>query len=86
MDIFKKYKCHKEVKAFKITNIEEDIINLCFLLSGEPSTDKISVSKKWIEKHNPEIGGYYVQYEDDYSSYSPAGVFDKGYDLIEQNA
>lgn len=39
----------------------------------------IVVSDEWVSKHNPEAGGYYVQYDDGYTSYSPAKAFEEGY-------
>jgi hypothetical protein len=30
-------------------------------------------------KHSPEAGGYYVQYKDGYTSFSPAEAFEEGY-------
>ena len=41
------------------------------------------VDHSYIRKHNPQIGGYYVVYEDGYKSFSPAEVFESGYTLIE---
>jgi len=42
----------------------------------------ITVSENYIHKHNPQIGGYYVLYEDGYESFSPADAFESGYSLI----
>ena len=38
----------------------------------------------FVQKHNPQSGGYYVRYEDGYESYSPAEAFESGYTPIEE--
>jgi hypothetical protein len=35
-----------------------------------------------MKKHRPQVGGYYVLYEDGYHSFSPAPAFESGYSLI----
>jgi hypothetical protein len=40
------------------------------------------VSVKWMEKNNPQAGGYFVRYEDGYESFSPAAAFESGYTRI----
>jgi hypothetical protein len=35
-----------------------------------------NVTKEYMEKHKPEAGGYWVQYEDGYESWCPAAVFE----------
>lgn len=37
------------------------------------------VPKSYVDKHNPEAGGYYVVYDDGYKSFSPAKAFEDGY-------
>lgn len=77
----KTYKCHKQVKAFKITNIkliEDSIYNLV------GSNDIVMVREDFMQKFKPEVGGYYVLYNDGYTSYSPAEPFEEGYtELVE---
>lgn len=77
----KTYKCHKQVKAFKITNIkliEDSIYNLV------GSNDIVMVREDFMQKFKPEVGGYYVLYNDGYTSYSPAKAFEEGYtELVE---
>ncbi len=76
------YKCHKVVRAGVICSWYS-----CGLVSVEiKGTDtiiEVEVGQKWIEKHNPESGGYLVVYEDGYTSYSPAAAFETGYLLLE---
>ena len=40
------------------------------------------VESSYINKHCPEVGGYYVQYQDGYESYSPAEAFESGYSRV----
>jgi hypothetical protein len=40
------------------------------------------VSREYMVKHNPQVGGYYVVYKGGYASYSPADAFEDGYSLI----
>ncbi|WP_299085170.1 hypothetical protein [uncultured Paraglaciecola sp.] len=78
-----KYKCHKEVWAFKIDEIvySEDSVNgdmIIFGFNGETS----DVTQEYMDKHKPQSGGYFVLYEGGYQSYSPADAFEAGYTLI----
>ena len=77
----KTYKCHKQVKAFKISDIkliEDSIYNLI------GSNDIVMVREDFMQKFKPEVGGYYVLYDDGYQSYSPAEPFEEGYtELVE---
>lgn len=73
------YRCHKEVRAAKITgfrqNGEPDMPDLVLGEIGAIAT----LLPDWHEKHKPQVGGYYVVYEDGYKSYSPAAPFEAGY-------
>lgn len=40
------------------------------------------VTPHYIRKHKPEAGGYFIQYEDGYKSFSPAEPFESGYTRI----
>ena len=40
------------------------------------------ISREYIDKHNPQVGGYFVEYEGGYLSWSPADVFEDGYERI----
>lgn len=40
------------------------------------------VDAEFLAKHKPEVGGYFVQYDDGYKSFSPAKAFEEGYTLI----
>ena len=88
------YKCHKTVSAIKIDRIEaaEDVINAerpdkptipegSANLYGDGL--RIFVDCSYMEKHKPHVGGYYVEYEDGYKSFSPAEAFESGYTRID---
>jgi hypothetical protein len=79
-----KYKCNKEVHALCIAGIslpqnKDFDAELAF---EESSYAPILMSKEWLDKHNPAVGGYYVVYKDGYRSYSPAKAFEEGYTRI----
>lgn len=40
-----------------------------------------NAEKDWMEKHEPEEGGYIVMYKDGYTSFSPAEAFEEAYVL-----
>lgn len=74
----KKYTGTKTVAAFKIKYIEATGYGLAYHLYGVDN-EMATVPESYIAKHEPKIGGYYVQYEDGYSSFSPAETFEKAY-------
>ena len=84
-----KYKCHKEVWALKIKSIVRDgegenrESDGSFLITPEEKGyAPFKVDLEYIHKHNPKAGGYFVQYEDGYKSFSPAEAFESGYKRI----
>lgn len=78
-----KYQSHKKVWALKIKEIEEDVHNNgYYLVPEEEGYIKVAITKEWMVRFKPEIGGYYIVYEDGYSSYSPAKAFEEGYTKI----
>ena len=72
-----RYQCHKEVWALKIVDVLQAGRNTVLLV--EHPFAPIGVTPEWAEKHKPEAGGYYVQYKDGYTSYSPETAFEEGY-------
>lgn len=77
------YQCHKTVRAAKITEIQEhesDGTGSSTMIFGEIGGSKF-LTDAWKERFKPEVGGYFVQYEDGYTSYSPAKSFEEGYTL-----
>ncbi len=88
-----KYKCYKEVHALKIKAIEPDIDIAkreqretdggATIRPEEEGFDLFKVSREYLKKHDPQVGGYYVVYKDGYKSFSPAEAFEEGYTKIE---
>ncbi len=76
-----RWKCHKEVGAFKIRSIHIAEGGTLALLVPEHllSSEGIKVSLDYIANHKPRVGGYYVLYDDGYESFSPPAVFEAGY-------
>lgn len=85
-----KYKCHKVVHALKIAKItalakiDHPQPMAAVISPAEEGYAEFTVDENYMEKHKPEAGGYYVVYEDGYTSFSPADVFEAGYTLIEE--
>jgi len=78
-----KYKCYKEVWALKIRSIHP--INpdgSATMTPEEKGFAPITLDAAYMEKHKPQVGGYYVVYKDGYKSFSPAEAFEEGYKLI----
>ena len=88
-----KYKCHKEVHALKILSIEMDrdkaakenreTDGSAIITPFEEGYSPFKVTRGYLKKHSPEVGGYYVVYEDGYKSFSPSEPFEEGYALIK---
>ena len=78
-----KYKCHKEVWALKIKDIDKTIKGKAILFFEDKRYAPLTVSYKYIQKHKPQAGGYYVVYKDGYESWSPAEAFESGYTEIK---
>lgn len=68
----KRYICHKAVMAEKIRGVASSTL----MLRGGAI---IKVGRDWIERFRPMAGGYYVVYDDGYSSFSPQKAFEEGY-------
>ena len=81
--------CHKVVRAAKIVavgigpEVPPDAPHgtrrgVRLALEGAAHVD---VSQLWMQTKAAQPGGYFVQYEDGYSSFSPAKAFEEGYVL-----
>jgi hypothetical protein len=75
------YVCHKEVRGAKITGIRYCYKGTKSLLILGEINSEVEVDTQWYARHAPQIGGYYVLYEDGYASYSPERAFEDGYKL-----
>lgn len=78
-----RYQCHKQVSAGKILFMAKDEQGGKLMLHLDNLANIVSVDLSYLDKHKPQIGGYYVVYEDGYESFSPAEAFEQGYSLIE---
>lgn len=78
------YQCHKKVRALKIKSVQYEHFDdgRAYLVFEDESYPPIEVSSSWTRIHEPEDGGYYVQYDNGHTSYSPAKAFEEGYTLI----
>lgn len=77
-----RYKCHKGVRAAKVTAFRGPTgDDGTLLVLGEIGGYK-GVSSEWMERFEPELGGYLVFYDDGYMSFSPAKAFEEGYTRI----
>jgi hypothetical protein len=86
-----RYRCFKEVSAFKIYDVSKTIphLDLGVLICGDGN--QVEVDDAWMKKHSPKydtaplsslLGGYVVIYDDGYMSFSPAEAFEAGYARI----
>lgn len=76
-----KYKSHKEVWALKIKTMAMVDGELA-ITPEEEGFACFRVEAKYIPTHDaarPQVGWYFVQYENGYKSFSPADAFEKGY-------
>jgi hypothetical protein len=79
-----KYKSHKEVYALKIAGISlpQNADGDAELGFEDSRYAPRLMAREWLDKHNPEVGGYLVFYEDNYVSFSPAKAFEEGYTKV----
>lgn len=92
------YKSHKKVHALKIAKVEparpagpvhvpaapnEETDGSAIITPIEERFAPFHVSREYVQKHDPQADGYFVQYADGYMSWSPADVFEDGYTLIQ---
>lgn len=83
------YQCHKRVWALKIAAVRkctedgEEDDGRRIIIPVEEGFAPFEVGSEYVNKHIPEVGGYYVVYEDGYRSYSPAQAFESGYTKID---
>jgi hypothetical protein len=84
-----RYLCHKKVWALKIAGIKRDgegesreTDGSATITPAENGYAPFKVDHAYMHKHKPEVGGYYIVYDDGYKSFSPAKAFEEGYSLI----
>lgn len=82
------WQCHKVVSAFKI--VERKRAYSQDVDSSEGFTHKllgddgiaVVVGQDYMDRHQPLVGGYFVQYENGHQSFSPAEAFEAGYSSL----
>lgn len=80
-----RYQSHKKVWALKIKSIGADpsapqgSFGSCIFTPEEDGYAPVKLDAAYVDKHKPEVGGYYVVYPDGYKSFSPAKAFEDGY-------
>ncbi len=81
-----RYKCHKEVGAFKIAVLEYRSDGGLKITPAESGFDVVYVEPEFVPRHDParpQVGWYLVVYENGYKSFSPAKAFEEGYPPIQ---
>ena len=73
-----RYQSHKKVWAFKIASIKYEGAG-AVITPVEDDYAPFVVDADYMRQHAPQVGGYYVVYNDGYKSWSPAEAFEGGY-------
>lgn len=79
-----RYRCHKEVCALKIMEVLDPTqpgneSDGSMIIVPENPFAPFCVDRTFVRKHDPQPGGYFVRYQDGYTSFSPAQAFEEGY-------
>ena len=76
-----RYQCHKQVWALKIAAIEINGDGSATIAPSDEGFAPFTTSSGWAERWKGSEAdlGYYVVYDDGYSSWSPAKAFEEGY-------
>lgn len=84
-----RYQNHKKVWALKIKSIvidgegeNRETDGSAMITPEEQGYAPFKVDGAYMHKHKPQVGGYWIQYEDGYISWSPAEAFESGYTKI----
>ena len=75
------YKCHKEVWAFKIAALEVQENGSAKIAPADEGYAVFETKAGWADRfHGDENDlGYFVVYQDGYTSWSPTEAFEEGY-------
>ena len=85
-----RYQSHKKVWALKIKEVVMNNANVpnaetdgsAMIVPEDAGYAPFRVSAEYVSKHKPKAGGYWVQYEGGYQSWSPADAFESGYTRV----
>lgn len=82
------YRSHKVVRAGKIVAIKMtgsgSFAKVVLEVPGAHELVEVPIEPAYYRKHDPQIGGYYVVYDDGYESWSPKEAFEAGYSRLEK--
>ena len=82
------WKCHKIVRASKITSAERASVDpgdgAPYVVDLECGAYRV-MDAGMVARRVPQVGDYYVVYEDGYASLSPGDVFEAGYTRLRQD-
>lgn len=76
------WKCHKIVRAARILDMVMHGNSVPLPGGATLHLDggaKVATDAAWVQRCDPAVGGYYVVYEDGYTSFSPSKAFEDGY-------
>lgn len=77
------YESHKIVRAARITAIRTGDEGHTLVVDGGEASREIKPGDAYFARHQPQVGGYFVRYEDGYESFSPAAAFEAGYSALK---
>ncbi|MCF6120526.1 hypothetical protein L2449_27255 [Mesorhizobium muleiense] len=83
------YKCHKQVRALKLTDIElNNDTGQVRLTPEDKRYAPFDAPPNWYARYGGSDAdtGYFVQYEDGFASWSPTKAFEDGYSLMPATA
>lgn len=80
-----RYRCHKIVYALKIGTVKVHADASAAIAPNDKGVAPFTTKPNWADRfHGSENDlGYYVVYDDGYTSWSPAKAFEDGYTLVE---
>lgn len=79
-----KYQSHKKVWALKIAGVEATEDGTATIAPEEPGYDAFTTRSGWYDRFEGDESdlGYYVVYQDGFSSWSPSEAFESGYTKV----
>lgn len=80
-----KYKCHKVVHALKIAGIDNHASESAIIYPSDSKYAPVTTDIGWMArfKGGDDDLGYYVVYEDGFTSWSPTKAFEEGYSNVK---
>jgi hypothetical protein len=79
----KLYNSHRQVRADKITSVQNSLDGQSIIISLKNENQRC-LPAEWAKRHNPEPGGYFVEYLDGYKSFCPAEAFERDHTLASE--